>query len=260
MSRWFHRGGSSLKGLIWATSNVKTLPALWSAYYQCQFQSIRLWNGLKLRIAGANAIKYLYAIFGKKIYGSFNGVEKTVVDIGANYGFFSIFAALHTGSNCRIFALEPSPDSFKILSENIRENRYDHKITAIEKAVTGSTNTVQLALPGNALCHNLYNFKNSENHVEVQTITLPELVQQFGLDTIDILKLNCEGAEYDILLNLSPAVLKKIREIRMEYHQVEIVGKRFEVQQLITFLDNNDFEIVRFLPVHPRHGIIWFKR
>jgi hypothetical protein len=71
--------------------------------------------------------------------------------------------------------------------------------------------------------------------------------------------LNCEGAEYEILMNTPDSYLKRISEIRMEYHNFELDGRVFDLAPLRAFLKTKNFIEVNYLPYTPDHGIIWFK-
>ena len=245
---------------IWVIFNVKSPWSFLKAYFIPYWQTIHLKNNWTLKVRGSQTLRYLYAIFGKKIYGAFKGTEKTVIDIGANIGLYSIYSAINTNDSCRIFAFEPSPETYNVLAENIGKNNLAKKITPIKKAVTGKSTVLQMSLPDNPFCHNLYGFQNSPTKVDVQTTSLTEIIRENKIDFIDVLKLNCEGAEYDILLNLPEVVLDKIGEIRMEYHQTTINGTRVEVQQIIDHLCKKGFNINKYQPMHPKHGILWFSR
>ena len=68
-----------------------------------------------------------------------------------------------------------------------------------------------------------------------------------------LLKLDCEGAEYDILFSAAPLELSRVREIRMEYHS----GPDAELR---TYLESAGFEITFFRPDSASTGSIWARR
>ena len=51
-------------------------------------------------------------------------------------------------------------------------------------------------------------------------MTLPQIFQQYQIDTIDFLKLDCEGSEYDILYNLGATMFERIAVISLEFHDL----------------------------------------
>lgn len=74
-----------------------------------------------------------------------------------------------------------------------------------------------------------------DSKMQVRTTTLEEVIREFNLDSIDFLKMDCEGCEYGVINGLSVGTLKKIQEIRMEYHNGH--------QDLIRKLSNCGFVI-----------------
>ena len=69
--------------------------------------------------------------------------------------------------------------------------------------------------------HSLYPLGKDGGQIAVQVITLAEVMSQHGIDRINFLKLDCEGAEFNILLNASDAILARIDKISMEVHPGE---------------------------------------
>jgi hypothetical protein len=87
----------------------------------------------------------------------------------------------------------------------------------------------------------------------VRTTTLAEILVRDAAQGIDLLKLDCEGAEYDILFGAAPLDMSRVREIRMEYHS----GRDTELK---TYLRNAGFEITSFRPDSATTGNIWARR
>lgn len=165
-----------------------------------------------------------------------------VVDIGANVGIFSTFA-VKSANNVRVFAYEASPETFKYLKTNIDHNKLFSSIKAHNLAVSGRNGNVRLFLHekgsgGNSLFTDNVTSKN-KNYVEIRAITLRDIFVSNRLDRIDFLKLDCEGAEYDILLGSRKELLDKIGKIAMEVHKI----KGHTVQQLKNHLSKSGFKI-----------------
>ena len=76
--------------------------------------------------------------------------------------------------------------------------------------------------------------------IEVKSISLKDIFIDNKLNKIDFLKIDCEGAEYKILFNTPKKVLKKIKKIALEYHQMD----GFSVEDLKEFLSNNGFKVI----------------
>jgi FkbM family methyltransferase len=149
----------------------------------------------------------------------FKIMEKdTVVDIGAHVGYFTLYAA-NLAKKGKIISYEPSKKSFLILEKNIKINNFSN--IKLENVAISKTH-------GKALLHtddhdeisnSLYNLNKKSKVYEVETNTLEEIFLKNKLDSIDFLKIDCEGAEYEILMNASSLDLDKIKKMSIEIHE-----------------------------------------
>jgi hypothetical protein len=78
------------------------------------------------------------------------------------------------------------------------------------------------------------------------------------IERIDLLKMDCEGAEYEILFGTPRDVLAKIAEIRMEIHDFGIAG--CHPANLKEFLGSQSFAVTREVRTSAREGSLWFRR
>jgi FkbM family methyltransferase len=147
-----------------------------------------------------------------------------VIDIGANVGSFTLFAACALGCD-RVIAFEPDPNNFRQLAENASRNPH-RRIIAVSKAVgaaSGETtffNDTQAAFTtGGTLLRDL-GVRRSHTQIKVQCTTLADIFSEFGVSRCALMKLDCEGAEFDILETADPALLRRIDQIAMEVHQM----------------------------------------
>ena len=98
----------------------------------------------------------------------------------------------------------------------------------------------------------------SENDfVDVQSTTLEKIFDENNISNCDFLKMDCEGAEYEILFNLPEKIFKKINKICLEYHDMKELDH--SINDLITKLKSHKFEIEVF-PTSEQYGIIFAKR
>ena len=160
-----------------------------------------------------------------------------VVDLGANIGAFSLFAA-RTAE--KVYAFEPDSSNYAQLLKNIDVNTFSN-ITAAKKAVGGGSGTVTLyrALANKGSSSVVA--KVSGDMEQVEMITLQEVMQQCGIDRIDLLKVDIEGSEYSLFEHASTEVLEKIDQIEMEVHSVR--GK--QVRDLERRLVEAGFKVQR---------------
>jgi FkbM family methyltransferase len=122
------------------------------------------------------------------------------LDIGANIGGYSLFVASQAGPQARIIAIEPQPEVFGQLSYNIRLNPFGN-VKAIEAAVADRSGELTLFLdPKNKGEASVKIVSADESRqVKVPARTLLEIATAEGLDHMDAIKLDVEGAE-DIIL------------------------------------------------------------
>ncbi len=144
-----------------------------------------------------------------------------VVDIGAGLGDFALFAA-RRAPHGRVFAYEPAPDSVALLEQNLMLNGI-RNVDVHRSAVSDKTCTVILDVSGGlpAQYRTVAGARTAGGQIAVQTLTLADVLAGLPGGICDFLKMDCEGAEYGILLNLDDDALARIRRICLEYHEWE---------------------------------------
>jgi FkbM family methyltransferase len=152
------------------------------------------------------------------------GVDSVVIDIGANQGFFTLYAAR---DGAKIFAFEPNADTFRMLRENVARNSLQDRVVAFNEAVTGREGLRDLYIgfdsKGNMLSGtaSIVNSNRGGDSVVVESArstTLDKIFEDNMIDRCDLLKMDCEGAEYEILANASQRTFDKIGSVSMEFH------------------------------------------
>jgi len=187
-------------------------------------------NNLKFR----HMRNYILEVFDYKEYDHLNVENRYIVDIGAGYGETAIYFILRGAEH--VVAIEPCPDVFNELLENLRLNNIMDKVSPINKAVASVHDRINIDCP-------------SGNFV-VDTISLKDIAKNINLDDA-VLKMDCEGCEYDIILNEYEYV-RQFNELYFEYHAY--ITKK-PVEMLLKKL-SKDFEcrIVSDEDFYKRHG------
>jgi len=167
----------------------------------------------------------------------------TVVDVGANQGFFTLYAA---NKGARVIAVEPSPINFRLLKENIEQNNLVDQVVCVNCAVS---DTVRMATmyegfsdTGRYLTTQVSIVDDNRGGSavrtsEVRAVTLDEVFASNGIEACDLLKMDCEGSEYAILSSTSLETFRRIKAISFEFHE----GR---VGELKGWLEGAGFEIV----------------
>lgn len=138
--------------------------------------------------------------------------DDVIADIGAHVGFFSVPISDKVNT---VFSFEPAPANYELLGRNVRLNEAKN-IRTFPYAVGATQGSVRLNLGIQGTTgHSISNRKHGGVAVEVQCITLKEIVRLY---VPSVLKIDCEGAEWDILTDAS--LLHHIRIIVAELHKV----------------------------------------
>jgi FkbM family methyltransferase len=155
---------------------------------------------------------------------------KTIVDCGGNVGMTALYLASRH-RNAKIVTVEPDPVNFELLCRNTRS---EPRIVPVKAAlVGGSSRTVVLSQDRPAWGNSIGDEGGATNGIEVAGLTLPDLCMAHGLPSIDILKVDIEGAEAEVFA--APGFLRMVRFVMIELHgaytldrfRSDIAGKGF---------------------------------
>jgi FkbM family methyltransferase len=165
---------------------------------------------------------------------------KTILDIGANIGFFSV-AARGRYPRAKIHAYEPNPRVIEILESNASPLGIEVHAEAVGMR-DGQTSMLEVGDSNQARTQ-------ASEKGEIPQVSLEKAIERLG-GMVDLLKLDCEGAEWEIFRATN--AWKRIRNVRMEYHlfQGETVA---QVEQTLNGLG---FDIVRLQPA-TGFGMVW---
>lgn len=144
-----------------------------------------------------------------------------VIDLGGFIGDFSLYAVKRLNAR-RVIVCEPSPRNWELLLKNIASNGYGDRIQAVNKAVTdGRDVMMDIDAPDESQCMVSAYFQSERPLSSVRGISLGQLFKDYEIESVDLLKMDVEGGEYAILQSTPVEVLKRVRNIVFEYHDVE---------------------------------------
>jgi FkbM family methyltransferase len=144
---------------------------------------------------------------------------KIILDIGSNIGA-SIIYFHRQFPNARIFGFEPHPETFGVLKKNVAHLQR----VAIFKYGLGATNQ-RIAVRADSVNYGAFNTRGAfkdRGHpsapVECEVRRLDDVLRELGLAQVDLIKIDCEGAEADVFSTLPDVILNECQWIVGEFH------------------------------------------
>lgn len=223
------------------------------------------YNGLKLYYrVGTEDEKVLSHsfsndIFFKEIPSFHPSARPVIIDIGAHIGTFSLLCALKYPT-ASIYSYEPCLDSFQIFRKNKEINNLD-LLQVFCMAVSSSKGTARLfhSEDNGNWGHSITKALSSSFEV-VNTTTLEEIIVDNNIDFIDLIKLNCEGAEFGILFNTPQSMLQRVGVGIILYHE-DLGNAIGNSDRLVDLFEQSKFRVVRIKTSSDRGWlIVWNRR
>jgi FkbM family methyltransferase len=147
------------------------------------------------------------------------GKADTILDVGAHIGVFTIKAAHRVPEGC-VYAIEPASDNFEILQLNVAANGMSNVQTrrlALAQASGQVTLWMGTGSWGYSICSAPPGGESDDLEL-VEARSLEEFLATENILHVDYMKMNVEGAEYEILLSTRPHSLRIIASMLVEYH------------------------------------------
>lgn len=212
-------------------------------------------SGFRLIDGEGSLAGTLAVVFVRREYGSLERF-RTIVDIGANMGSFAVYAA-QSCPDARIYCYEPEQQNFGLLKQNIEINKLEGRVSALQCAVASHNGLRELAV-GESPLNSFHIASDDASRQIVKCTTLRNILTDQRLEAIDLLKMNCEGAEYEILEACSETDFERIANIRLEYHNLDAQNRNGE--SLARWLETRGYRIERFTRRLTESGFIWAAR
>ncbi len=229
MKRFLYKLYQRLVNLLWGTGLGKIPPIYW--VYSFTFKLLRpskeimeiegskMYSSAKNLPVGYNRTFQAYIVkegWEPEMTRLFKELAKegsVIVDIGANIGYYTLLSAKIVGSSGTVYAFEPDPINYKILTSNIQLNNFTNIITE-QKAVSDKIGTLNLHLDSKDMgAHTIYETKKRSKTVAVESVTLDKYFEGNG-QPIDIIKMDIEGAEMAALIGMEN-ILKKNKDLKL---------------------------------------------
>jgi|SaaInlV_130m_DNA_3_1039695.scaffolds.fasta_scaffold01027_5 FkbM family methyltransferase len=205
--------------IIQVVKNWQIVLLVYFGLYKKEFFYLNLKNGLKIKLRTKSTDLQAFAnVWILKEY-EMQGFEimknDVIIDIGGHIGLFSLYASLKN-PNGKIISIEPHPQNFLLLKENLECNGFPN-IKILNSAVSNSNKNIELFIDSlDDSAHSIHGV--GKNSIQIKGITLHQIMNENRITNCNMLKMDCEGAEFEIINSLSDEEILKIEKICLEYH------------------------------------------
>lgn len=179
-----------------------------------------------------------------------------MIDVGANDGFFTSFAARRVGDQGRVYAFEPSRREFGRLEKNLALNQLTN-VRAIPKGVSDGSGTgvLHICEYGHEGQNTLGDFVHQVNGAGTETVELCSLTDYFSsekLARLDFIKIDVEGAEYKVLSGARELIARHKPILMLEVLDKALHNQGSSAEQVMGLLKDLGCHLYTFSPVTGR--------
>lgn len=200
----------------------------------------------------------VYEIFAEDAYRLSSVLEglraPVVLDIGGHIGCFAL-AVAQAAPDARVHSYEASPSTAAWLSRNVVANGLADRVTAHHVAIASERGKLSFADNRGGSSLNGLTAPAGSPQVQVPSITFADAVAGAG-DCVDVVKIDTEGAEYDLVLAGEPAAWASVQRLVLEYHDVP----GHDWSELRDYFAAVGLQVTDHEPATPRQGTAWLAR
>lgn len=145
----------------------------------------------------------------------------TVIDIGAHIGYYTLLFAKLVGASGRIISFEPLPQNFALLKENVALNHLDN-VLVLPQAIFSRDEEILISVPDDQPYSGQASVAQRQGsvHFQVPALTLDSYCATASVQP-DFLKMDVEGAEYDVLLGARETIVRCHPKLLIELHHFD---------------------------------------
>jgi FkbM family methyltransferase len=167
----------------------------------------------------------------------------TVFDVGANVGLWTEWVLRQ--NTTRVFCFEPNRVALEVLN---RLHGDKENVTIINKAVDSEIKTIPFFYSdSNSLISATQQHGELHNSYDVQTVTLPSVISEYGIDHIDLIKMDIEGAEFTLFESFDDSIYDITDAFLVEFHAFYYNDGKEREDRIISTLESKGY----FIENHP---------
>lgn len=175
--------------------------------------------------------------------------EVTVLEIGANIGYYALLEASVLKDKGNIIAFEPSPLNIKHLEKNVVLNKFDDKIEVIPLGASSKNGTLEFEVSSSSNLSRVKDIhKNTEDVIEVievDVMRVDDYLPSEGIspEEVDVVRMDVEGYEYDVLKGMKSVIEASNPSLFFIELHYELLGQERK-NQILEWMSKNGFEVV----------------
>lgn len=174
-----------------------------------------------------------------EVFRKFLKKGMTVVDVGANIGWYTLLSAILVGKDGLVLAFEPESTNYSLLAKSVKENQFK-QVKIFNQCLSDTTGPKTLYLSDYSGMHSIA--RPTKNKMTVMSSELDKTVQELDIRTIDLIKIDVEGAEPEVLWGARGLLEEsRIKRIILEWNP-EVWSKRGDF--LAKILQNFDVYMI----------------
>lgn len=171
----------------------------------------------------------------------------TFVDVGAHIGYYSLLASRKIGPTGKVFAFEPDPRNYALLTVNISVNNCTN-VVPVQKAVADYTGKGRLFVAISSVSHSLYKDKSIpiSSTIEIDVVSLDDYFRQLGWPSINVIKMDIEGAEIPALRGMRELFSRNpTLKLILEFKPRRILTAGYTVEEFFHILTELGFNFIQ---------------
>lgn len=179
----------------------------------------------------------------QQLKGEIDG-EITMLDIGANIGYYTLLEADVLGERAKIFSIEPSPRNIDILKRNVELNDFTAQVAVHQQAIGDRDGEAELYLADRSNWHSIHQIEGHNESINIEMVTVNKFLSDQGLspDSINVVRMDVEGFEVEIFQEMDQMLASETPLlVFIETHPY--LRDPEEMNQVIDSIEENNFEI-----------------
>ena len=160
-------------------------------------------------------------------------IGETVIDCGAGVGDFTFFAAKIVGTTGRVIAFEPDPIIYDKLKTGVELNKLVN-VTLVKKGVWSKNTTLKFMSANGKPRSHIFD-KDDVGVIEIPVVSLDDEFKKMGIDKIDFMKMDVEGAEVEAIKGATQILTNmKVDLAIASYHNLNGEKSCFKLEKILS--------------------------